>query len=639
MNLGMIVGIGLLLSAVAGFGWQGYDGWLAFTEIASQAQDVGWWAQVQATTQTQFLIRCEMNPECRTMLHEFVPTRTTVWPHLWKVSSGVAVAGALTLAVSRPKPGKTFGARFATLGDVRRLVLRDLLEPRHAFMLGRLKGRVLAAQRGRTPKERKTQPVLGHVLTVAPSQTGKSYSLAANAIYTPASLVMVDIKGEQHRLSSGFRTTLGKVIVLTPDGIGGGYDPFADLGTDAQGIERAAWLITHDPRDRDPYWAEAASYGVAAAIRAAQLEGTPPLIFLQRLLRQVHGSGKAFIDALAAIDDDLTAEFLETFLGMPPEAATDEHFNAPRGHVASVWNALVKRTKPFLLPGVLAMTSGSDFRAKDLLTRTTTVYLVWPEHELENLAGPLNLILTALITALARETDAQPVQPHRPVVIAVDEAGRVRVPNLPAHSATLAGRNISLALYVQALDQLWDTYGQNGGETILSNCHHKVFHPALSLKTAEYISRNLGQVSVSEERRSRAPGLFSQETITQGYATRPLLTPDEVRMLGREEVIILSRDALPIRGKRLGFPDVKLLRERAKLRPTPLRRLELSLPNQAQLSAEKTHPHAKEIDTVVRKLGSTREKHVDEAKEKEARVKTKGNRIGPSKRYVDPEEA
>lgn len=487
MNPGIIVGIGLLLSAVAGFGWQLYDGWLAFTEIALQARDVGWWTQVQATTQTHFLIRCELNPECRTMLHDFVPTRTRVWPQLWLVSSGVAFAGALTLAVSKPKQGRTYGARFARLGDIRRLVLGNLLEPRHAFMLGRLKGRVLAAQRGRTPKERKTQPVLGHVLTVAPSQTGKSYALAANALYTPASLVMVDIKGEQHRLSSGFRTTLGKVVVLTPDGVGGGYDPFTDLGTDAQDIERAAWLITHDPRDRDPYWAEAASYGVAAAIRAAQLEGTPPLTYLHQLLRQVRGSGKAFADTLAAVDDDLTAEFLETFLGMPPEEATDEHFNAPRGHIASVWNALVKRTKPFLLPGILAMTSGSDVTVRDLLTRTTTVYLVWPEHELENLAGPLNLILTALVTALTRETDAQHAEPHRPVVIAVDEAGRVRVPNLPAHSATPAGRNVSLALYVQALDQLWDTYGQNGGETILSNCHHKVFHPALSLKTAERV--------------------------------------------------------------------------------------------------------------------------------------------------------
>ena len=626
MNLGMIVGTGLFLIALAGFGWQGYDGWLALTKIASEAQAVGWWAQVQATNLLQFVLGCELSVECRTMLHTFVPTRTTVWSPLWMVSGGVAVAGALTLAASKPKKGAPYGARFARLGDVRRLILKDVREPRHAFLLGRLGGKVIAAQRGRTPRERQTQPVLGHILTVAPSQTGKSYSLAANALYTPASLVIVDIKGEQHRLSSGYRSKLGKVVVLSPEGVGGGYDPFADLGTDAQGIERAAWLVTHDPNDRDPYWAEAASYGVAAAIRAAQLAGVPPLSHLQQLLRQARGSGRAFVEALAQVHDDLTAEFLETFLGMPPEEANDEHFNAPRGHVVSVWNALVKRMKPYLLPGMLTLTSKADFQARDLLTRTTTVYLVWPEHELESLAGPLNLILTALITALAKETDKAPVGAYRPVIVALDEAGRVRVPNLPAHSATLAGRNVSLALYVQALDQLWDTYGLNGGETILSNCHHKVFHGALSLKTAEYISRNLGQKSVSEERRSRAPGWFAPETITQGYTTRPLLTPDEVRMLGRDEVIVLSRDAMPVRGKRLGFPDLKVLRERAQLPPTLLERLEL--PNAGVVS---TDVEAPDTNTPTPKGGG----HKDAAKRKQAGQKPPKS----TKRYIDPEEA
>ena len=627
MNLGMIVGTGLFLTALAGFGWQGYDGWLALTEIAAEAQAVGWWAQIQATNLLQFVIGCELSAECRTMLHTFVPTRTTVWSPLWMVSGGVAVAGALTLAVSKPKKGAPYGARFARVGDVRQLVLKALSEPRHAFLLGRLGGKVIAAQRGRTPRERKTQPVLGHILTVAPSQTGKSYSLAANALYTRASLVIVDIKGEQHRLSSGFRATLGKVVVLSPEGVGGGYDPFADLGTDVQSIERAAWLVTHDPHDRDPYWAEAASYGVAAAIRAAQLEGIPPLSYLHKLLRQAHGSGRAFVEALATVPDDLTAEFLETFLGMPPEAMSDEHFNAPRGHVVSVWNALVKRTKPYLLPGVLTLTSKADFQARDLLIHTTTVYLVWPEHELESLSGPLNLILTALITALARETDKTPGSPHRPVILALDEAGRVRVPNLPAHSATLAGRNVSLALYVQALDQLWDTYGLNGGETILSNCHHKVFHGALSLKTAEYISRNLGQKSVSEERRSRAPGWFAPETITQGYTTRHLLTPDEVRMLGRDEVIVLSRDATPIRGKRLGFPDLKVLRERAQLSPTLLARLEL--PDAIPISIDEETPRNNSTNMTGEHMSknAAKQKQTDQSPPR------------TPKRYIDPEEA
>lgn len=448
MNPGVIIGIGLLLSAVAGFGWQGYDGWQALTETALRAQGVGWWDAVRAATPAQFLLRCELTPQCRAMLHDFAPNLTTVWQPLWMVSSGLAFTGALTLAVSKPKKGGTFGARFAKLGDVRRLVLGDLSEPRHAFLLGRLQGKVIAARRGRTPKERETQPVLGHILTVAPSQTGKSFSLAANALYSPVSVVLVDIKGELHRLTSGYRATLGKVVVLSPDGAGGCYDLFADLGTDAAGIERAAWLITHDPNDRDPYWAEAASYGVAAAIRAAQLAVVPPLAYLHGLLRQARGSGRAFVEALAKVDDPLVAEFLETFLGMPPEEVTDEHFNAPRGHIASVWNALVKRSKPYLSPGVIALTSGSDIRAADLLERTTTVYLVWPEHELEKLAGPLNLVLTALMTALARETDRRAAHTYRPVIIAVDEAGRVKVPHLPDLSSTLAGRNVSLALYV-----------------------------------------------------------------------------------------------------------------------------------------------------------------------------------------------
>lgn len=110
------------------------------------------------------------------------------------VSSGLAFTGALTLAVSKPKKGGTFGARFAKLGDVRRLVLGDLSEPRHAFLLGRLKGKVIAARRGRTPKERETQPVFGHILTVAPSQTGKSFSLAANALYSPVSVVLSTLR-------------------------------------------------------------------------------------------------------------------------------------------------------------------------------------------------------------------------------------------------------------------------------------------------------------------------------------------------------------------------------------------------------------------------------------------------------------
>ena len=153
-----------------------------------------------------------------------------------------------------------------------------------------------------------------------------------------------------------------------------------------------------------------------------------------------------------------------------------------------------------------------------------------------------------------------------------------------------------------------------------------------------YISRNLGQVSVSEERRSRAPGLFGPETITQGYAARPLLTPDEVRMLGRDEVIILSRDALPIRGKRLGFPDLKVLRERAKLRPTRLHKREEPTPperpasdNEGQASAKESHTPSKRREVA--------QPGVDKQRTDHGRNNRNKSKPRPTKRYIDPEEA
>jgi len=158
----------------------------------------------------------------------------------------------------------------------------------------------------------------------------------------------------------------------------------------------------------------------------------------------------------------------------------------------------------------------------------------------------------------------------------------------------------------------------------------------LSLKTAEYISRHLGQVSVPEERRSRAPGWFSQETVTQGYTTRPLLTPDEVRMLGKGEVIILSRDALPIRGKRLGYPDLKVLRKRAMLKPTPLRKLEPPTLQPSLPPDEEAPSSAEEADSYEAQGG--RAKGGDKRGGDEKVDKKQEKRSRPSKRYVDPEE-
>ena len=92
----------------------------------------------------------------------------------------------------------------------------------------------------------------------------------------------------------------------------------------------------------------------------------------------------------------------------------------------------------------------------------------------------------------------------------------------------------------------------------------------------------------------------------------------------------LPRRALPVRGKRLGFPDLKVLRERARRGPTPLQRFE-SPPSKLQLSPP--------IDEAGSAFGQKTGGQKEGAHERGASRKAGSERELPRpKGYIDPEE-
>ena len=101
----------------------------------------------------------------------------------------------------------------------------------------------------------------------------------------------------------------------------------------------------------------------------------------QGFVAALHGQGDPEIDAL-----------LTQYLGMPPAEFPAASFTDTRGPVFSVWQTLLERLGPFRRAGVLDLMSGSDFAAEDLL-KPCTLYLAWPEADLDADAKPLALIL------------------------------------------------------------------------------------------------------------------------------------------------------------------------------------------------------------------------------------------------------
>src|SRR5207237_3676989 len=81
------------------------------------------------------------------------------------------------------------------------------------------------------------------------------------------------------------------------------------------------------------------------------------------------------------------------------------------------------------------------------------------------------------------------------VLLLVDEAGRTVIPSLSDHATTVAGRRISLAMFVQSLSQLETIYGKARAQTLKDNMDTQLYYPPTDLTTAKHLEDSLGAQS------------------------------------------------------------------------------------------------------------------------------------------------
>ncbi|RLA54426.1 MAG: hypothetical protein DRR42_01660, partial [Gammaproteobacteria bacterium] len=156
---------------------------------------------------------------------------------------GAMTAGALWL--SRPK--KYYGdARWAYRSEIRKARLLD----GEGILLGRLGGRYL--RNGEA----------GHVLVAAPTRSGKGVGIVIpNLLSWPGSVVVLDIKHENHQITSGFRAKHQRVFKWSPaddEGLSHRFNPLSTIRKDVShrisDIQRLATILLPHPPHADPMW-------------------------------------------------------------------------------------------------------------------------------------------------------------------------------------------------------------------------------------------------------------------------------------------------------------------------------------------------------------------------------------------------
>jgi type IV secretion system protein VirD4 len=418
------------------------------------------------------------------------------------------------------------------------------------------------------PKKHRRE--LGNVLVDALTRGGKGLLGISQLCTWPHSCLVLDIKGELYEATAGYRKTLGPVFVIDPEAVGNQFDPLHGRTTERQ-LYAAAKYLLYEEGERDPIFIKRGMKMLTQLFLAARLENQAAGYEKYRLLPYAGQLMNLPINAIAAHLHAVSPELATKFLSgaYNPQKDYDE-----KKFLTSSWDSATSRFYDINSDELLRCFDGSDFTASDLITspKPITVYLRLPEAELIALAPVVRLIFQTLIHDMETTYDKRPGRTAKekgcyPVLLLLDEAGRVKIPLLYEYATTVVGRQISLWLAIQSITQLTSTYGHANAETLLDNMDTQIFYRQRRT-TAKYLEEELGKRSEYSHSQSHREGGYE----TQGMSEQgvPVMTANQIKQMEDGDILVFHHNLPAFHARRMNWMEHPLLRQREAMKPPVL---------------------------------------------------------------------
>ncbi len=252
-----------------------------------------------------------------------------------------------------------------------------------------------------------------HLLTLAPTRAGKGVgTVVPNLLLAERSVLVIDPKGENARITGEARRRFGAVHILDPFEVTGlpssAYNPLdrltpdsLDLGEDAASLAEA--LVMDAPgQSGDAHWndeAKALLSGLIMFCVCHEDANRRTLASVREYLTLPPDSLHALLEMMQDSDaaDGLVARAANRFLGKSEREA------------ASVLSGAQRHTHFLDSPRIARVMARSDFHFADLRHQITSVFLVLPPNRLDAYSRWLRLLVSQALQDIAR--DAEQVAP------------------------------------------------------------------------------------------------------------------------------------------------------------------------------------------------------------------------------------
>jgi len=373
-----------------------------------------------------------------------------------------------------------------------------------------------------------------HVLVVGPTGVGKGTRFFVPNLLRETgtrSLFIADLKKELYALCAGWLSQSMQVWLFSPTQptISGSYNPLAHIRSveDAQDFAET-WVMNTSKNQKDTFWDTNSQLLITAmTLHLLATEKAPAFSRLADLLTtSSFDEIRAMLTSTPSRDARYIAlQFLENM---------DKNERLVGSQMVDTGN----RFQLMASHHARAVTAANTLDFEEMIDTPTAFFLSIPRNATRRYR-PLLACLTQQMFAAWEERGTNGIACY------LDEFANLGyIPGFAEFISTARALKISLMMAIQNFAQLAERYGRNDADTIKNNAVTHVLFPGAGLEECRYYSERIGDTTVKTETINRRGYGWSEEvTSSEGETHRRLMTPDELRTMPSDNVLMIEATA------------------------------------------------------------------------------------------------
>jgi type IV secretion system protein VirD4 len=388
-----------------------------------------------------------------------------------------------------------------------------------------------------------------NVFVVGSPGSGKTQSyIITNIIHErEKSIVVTDPKGEIYETTARLKKKQGyevHLINFKEMNISDRYNPLDYISKEIEAEQVATSIVLNSQRDKkEDFWAKSEIALLKTLLLYVKYE-YPEEVTLAKVkeILTKYNSPKEMDELFLQLDSDHPARQSYMIVRMAKDRVR-----------ADIFISLGITLSKFDAKDVRRFTETSDFKLDDIGRKKTILYCILPvaDSTWEPIIATFFLQMFQRLYLVADyHFNRLPVG----VNILFDEFTNIgKIPNYEEILATCRSYGISISTIVQSLGQLIDKYNSmEKAEAIIGNCGLRFLLGVSDKFTAEYFSELVGKTTIQTQSIKSSDFLSKiiksgiNNTISESYTARNLLTPDELLRLNTSQAILLVSGIYPI---------------------------------------------------------------------------------------------